>query len=76
MEKHDLHHEFPGMDARISALKVENAHFKKLADEYDEVNHSVYRIESGAENASDEALTQLRKQRLQLKDELYAMLTQ
>ena len=76
MEKHDLHHEFPGMDARISELKVENAHFKKLADEYDEVNHSVYRIESGAENASDEALTQLRKQRLQLKDELYAMLTQ
>lgn len=76
MEKHDLHHEFPGLDARISALKVENAHFKKLADEYDEVNHAVYRIESGAENASDDALTQLRKQRLQLKDELYAMLTQ
>lgn len=76
MEKHDLHHEFPGMDARISALKVENAHFKKLADEYDEVNHSVYRIESGAENALDETLTHLRKQRLQLKDELYAMLTQ
>ncbi|WP_438946368.1 YdcH family protein [Sediminibacterium sp.] len=76
MEKHDLHHEFPGMDARITALKVDNAHFKKLADEYDEVNHSVYRIESGAENSSDETLTQLRKQRLQLKDELYAMLTQ
>ena len=76
MEKHDLHHEFPGMDARISALKVENAHFKKLADEYDEVNHSVHRIESGAENTSDETLTQLRKQRLHLKDELYAMLTQ
>lgn len=28
MEKHDLHHEFPGMDARITALKVDNAHFK------------------------------------------------
>lgn len=76
MEKHDLHHEFPGMDARISELKVENAHFKKLADEYDEVNHAVYRIESGVENTSDETLNNLRKQRLQLKDELYALLTQ
>ncbi|WP_439506492.1 YdcH family protein [Sediminibacterium sp.] len=76
MEKHDLHHEFPEFDAKISELKVADAHFKKLSDEYDEVNHAVHRIESGAEHAADEALTSLRKKRLHLKDELYAMLTQ
>ncbi len=76
MEKHDLHHEFPEFDAKISELKVANAHFKKLSDEYDGVNHAVHRIESGAENAADEVLTSFRKRRLHLKDELYAMLTQ
>lgn len=76
MEKHDLHHEFPEFDAKISEMKVANAHFKKLSDEYDEVNHAVHRIESGAENAADEVLTSFRKRRLHLKDELYAMLTQ
>ncbi len=76
MEKHDLHHEFPEFDAKISELKVANAHFKKLSDEYDEVNHAVHRIESGAENAADAVLTSFRKRRLHLKDELYAMLTQ
>jgi uncharacterized protein YdcH (DUF465 family) len=76
MEKHDLHHEFPEFDSKISELKVANAHFKKLSDEYDEVNHAVYRIESGAETTTDEVLTELRKERLHLKDQLYALLTQ
>ena len=76
MEKHDLHHEFPEFDAKISELKVANTHFKELSDEYDEVNHAVHRIESGVETPSDEVLTGLRKKRLHLKDELYALLSQ
>jgi len=76
MEKHDLHHEFPEFDSKISELKVADAHFKKLTDEYDEVNHSVYRIETGVEIPKDDVLTELRKKRLMLKDELYAILTQ
>ena len=58
-----------------SELKVEDAHFKKLSDQYDEVNHSIHRIESGVENHADEVLTELRKKRLHLKDELYALLS-
>ncbi len=75
MEKHDLHHEFPEFDSKISELKVADAHFKKLTDEYDEVNHSVYRIETGVETPADGVLTELRKKRLMLKDELYGLLT-
>ena len=75
MEKHDLHHEFPEFDSKISELKVADAHFKKLTDEYDEVNHSVYRIETGVETPVDDVLTELRKKRLMLKDELYGLLT-
>jgi len=76
MEKHDLHHEFPEFDSKISELKVANAHFKKLTEEYDEVNHAVHRIESGVETPADEVLNELRKRRLLLKDELYILLTQ
>lgn len=75
MEKHDLHHEFPEFDAKIATLKVADAHFKRLSEAYDEANHAVYRIESGAEHASDETLNELRKQRLILKDELFAILS-
>jgi uncharacterized protein YdcH (DUF465 family) len=76
MEKHDLHHEFPEFDSKISELKVANTHFKKLTEEYDEVNHAVHRIESGVETTADQVLTELRKKRLLLKDELFGLLTQ
>ncbi len=76
MEKHDLHHEFPEFDAKIATLKVADAHFKKLSESYDETNHAVHRIESGAEHTTDDVLNELRKKRLLLKDELYAILSQ
>lgn len=72
--KHPLTDEFPEFEAKIHALKVENEHFKKLFDEYDEVDHEIYRIESDAAPASDETVNQLRIIRLRLKDEIYRML--
>lgn len=73
-KKHPLTDEFPEFEAKIHDLKVDNEHFKKLFDEYDEVDHEIYRIESDAEPASDETANQLRITRLRLKDELYHML--
>jgi len=49
-------------------------HFKKLFDEYHEINNEIHRIETGAEVTSDEVLNVLRINRLELKDQLYAML--
>ena len=40
----------------------------------DELNRQIHRIETDVEPASDEHQTELRKQRMALKDELYAML--
>jgi uncharacterized protein len=76
MEKHDILHEFPEMKDKIHELKVSDHHFRKLFDEYHEIDHQVHRIETGAEVASDAHLTELRKQRLHLKDSIYAILTQ
>jgi hypothetical protein len=36
--------------------------------------HAVHRIETGAENTSDEHLENLKKQRLNLKDQLSGMI--
>ena len=75
MNQHDLKHEFPELEDKIHELKISNNHFKKLFDEYHDVNKEIHRIESGAEATTDEVLTALRKQRLHLKDKLYSMLT-
>lgn len=74
MEKHDLLHEFPEMKDKIHDLKVSNNHFRKLFDEYHEVDHHIHSHESGAHATTDEHLTVLRAKRLHLKDALYAML--
>jgi len=74
MDKHDLIHEFPKLKEKIHELKMSDHHFRKLFDEYNEVAHGVRRIETGVENTSDEILNDLRKNRLRLKDELFAYL--
>ena len=76
IKKHVLTEAFPEFEEKINVLKVENNHFKKLYDSYDELDHEVYRIESDAEPASDEALNKLRMERVRLKDEIYQFLTE
>lgn len=74
LQKHDLHHEFPEFSDEIRHLKMNDNHFSRLFDEYHEINQEVHRIEQGVENTSDEYIEQKKKERLLLKDELFAML--
>ena len=73
---HELAEEFPDKVDRIHELKTSHAHFARLFDEYHLINREIHRIETGVEPASDERSTDLRKQRLLLKDEIAAMLSQ
>ena len=76
-EHHHLATEFPEYKDRIHELKTgNNAYFSKLYGEYNEVDNNIYRIEEGIENAADDYLETLKKQRLSLKDELLAMIKQ
>jgi uncharacterized protein YdcH (DUF465 family) len=75
-EKHDLVHELPEHRDTIHNLKMTNNHFARLFDEYHEVDHEVHRIETGAENTSDDYLEERKKVRLHLKDELYRIIQQ
>jgi len=73
-EMHDLHHEFPEYNDKIHDLKIKGGHFRKLFDEYDELAHQMVRIQQQIETPSDEVVEALKVKRLNLKDELYAML--
>ncbi len=74
IEKHDLIHELPEYKEKIHELKMSDKHFAKLFKEYHEVEHSVHRVETGAENSSDDYLEGQKKIRLNLKDQLLTML--
>jgi hypothetical protein len=73
-EKHDLVHELPEYRDKIHQLKMADKYFARLFDEYHLVDQEVHRIETGIENTSDEYLEGRKLKRLQLKDELFAML--
>lgn len=74
LESHDLAHEFPEHRDTIRVLKLGNAHFAKLFDEYHAVDREIRRIEQDIEPASDVYAEDLKKKRLALKDEVYQML--
>ena len=74
-EHHGLLHEFPEYRERIHDLKMSDNHFHSLMEQYDEVNKEVERLEQQGEPVADETLEELKKKRLQLKDELYQRLT-
>ncbi|CAM3073565.1 YdcH family protein [Flavobacterium frigoris] len=75
MERHDLLHEFPEYHDKIHQLKTDDNHFKKLFDEYNELEHQVHRINTDVEVVTDEHAHEIKAKLLLIKDELYSMLT-
>jgi uncharacterized protein YdcH (DUF465 family) len=73
-EHHDLANEFPQFRDQIHTLKTSNNHFAKLFDQYHEVTREVYKMEAEVEPVTTEVEEEYKKRRLQLKDELHAML--
>lgn len=73
-ESHDLATEFPEHKDLIHTLKMEDRHFSRLFDEYQEVDSQLHRIEQEIEVHADEFVEELKMQRLRLKDELYGIL--
>ena len=71
---HELAQDFPDAADKIHDMKVGNAHFARLMDEYHEINRAVHRAETGVEPCDQLAETQMRKERMRLKDEIATML--
>ncbi len=58
----------------ISKLKVENAHFAKIFEKHNEIDDKVTNVEEGREHLDQFELEKLKKEKLHLKDEAYAMI--
>lgn len=71
---HDLAHEFPEHVEKMRDLKASDAHFAKLFEAYDDNNHAIKKYELGGAVISDEALEEMKKQRLSTKDKIYQLL--
>ncbi len=73
-ERHHLAEEFPQFKAKIHELKLGNRHFKRLFEDYENLDKEIHSVEQESKVVSDEYAEELKKKRVKLKDELYAML--
>jgi uncharacterized protein YdcH (DUF465 family) len=70
----DLAEDFPDKRDLIHRLKTSNNRFARLYDEYDELNRTIHRVETRVEPKSEDVEEELKRRRLQIKDEIMAML--
>lgn len=70
----DLAHEFPEYKEAIHNLKISDTHFAKQFEKYTELNKQIYRAEQRIELLSEEVEEALKRERVVLKDELFAAL--
>jgi RNA polymerase-binding transcription factor DksA/uncharacterized protein YdcH (DUF465 family) len=75
VEHHYLVSEFPHLKTKIHQLKTENAHFRKLLDEYHELTTEIEKMENEVMPVSTQTEEEQKIHRVYLKDELYRMLT-
>ena len=71
---HPLIEEFAEHKDTIHSLNMKNAHFRRLAHEYEGLDKSIFRAEQGIEVVNDAYLDSIKKERLHLKDLIYSML--
>ena|SRR5687767_869781 len=71
----DLHHpilrEFPEDRETIKRLKASDERFRKMFEEYHQLDDAIYRIEEEIEFATDQETEEMKKRRAWLKDQIY-----
>lgn len=71
---HDLHTLFPDHGPTLHALKLDNAHFRKLAEDHHDLSSQIQRVEACLAAVSDDELETLKKKRLFILDEIAALI--
>ncbi len=75
VEDHHLLNEFPQYADRIENLWQHDPQFAQRADQYQTLNKQIHGLEMTGVPVSDHYFEDLKKQRVQLKDQLYTLLT-
>ena len=65
---------FPEFRDLISNLKNTDLHFKNLFDKHNELDQKIKNFEANIHHATQEEIEQMKKEKLHIKDELYAYL--
>lgn len=65
---------FPEYRDQISRLKTQDAHFARLFGQHNQLDQKIINMENGLEPGSPIAIEQLKKEKLHIKDQLYAIL--
>ncbi|AAK03652.1 TPA: YdcH family protein [Pasteurella multocida] len=65
---------FPEFRDLISKLKLEDAHFNRLFEKHNELDHRIKNIEANIELGTPQEVENLKKEKLRLKDEIYVIL--
>lgn len=73
---HDLSTEFPNQTTELHDLKLTDTHFAKLTERYNEINKCIHLAETLVEPVSPEHETELRRERMVLKDQIARILAQ
>lgn len=71
---HELAEDFPDKVDQIHQLSQTDGHFKRLSEEYHEVNRAIHRAETNIEPMDQFREEEMRKNRMRLKDQIAAML--
>tara|TARA_R110002096_G_scaffold316010_1_gene510298 strand:- start:723 stop:968 length:246 start_codon:yes stop_codon:yes gene_type:complete len=74
IQHHSLITEFPDHRETIHSLKQNDNHFRNLMEKHEEIDKEIVRMEEGIETPEDAVVTELKKVRLDLKDEILSML--
>jgi uncharacterized protein len=65
---------FPEYRDLITRLKTSDAHFLNLFDKHNELDQRIQNMETHIVHGTHEDIENLKKQKLQLKDQLYVIL--
>ncbi|MGE0347881.1 YdcH family protein [Hydrogenophaga sp.] len=65
---------FPEYRDLITRLKNKDHHFTRLFDKHNELDQKIWNMEEGTEVATQLEIEALKREKLHLKDELYAVL--
>jgi uncharacterized protein YdcH (DUF465 family) len=73
-EMHDILHEFPNLEEKITQLHDANPEFSQMMDEHDQLDQKIRELEEHDQPTSDFHMEELKKKRALLKDRIYDIL--
>lgn len=74
VDHHSLAKDLPEYRDAIHDMKMNNAHFSRLLEQYEALDKHIVRIEQGLEHMPDLELDALKMDRVRLKDDLVSQL--